>query len=544
MSYTVFARKYRPQNFDQVLGQGSTVTTLKNAITERRIHQAYLFSGARGVGKTSMARIFAKSINCEQGPTLAPCQTCPGCVGITQGNSLDVMEIDGASHTGVDDVRELREQAKYLPTNGRYKIYIIDEVHMLSQSAFNALLKILEEPPAHVIFVFATTEPHKIPITILSRCQRFDYKRLTLSELVGHLSHVLDAEGLKVEEEGLRLIARAADGSVRDSLSLLDQVVSFCGSEATAGKIREMLGLVGRGILMETLQALLHKDAGRLLDQVARLYDQGFDLKIFSESLLEAIRNIIVIREGSEKNIECAPEELTVMKQLAPELDTLRWIMLFQLLARGTEELARSEFPRFVMEATLIKMVHINEISAIPSLIDSTSAQAAPSQNAPMQTRSVVAGAVQPPTPLHPVVKSPMVPVPQLTTLDQNGWRAFVDQVLQMKPQLGSLLDHAHPLKITEQELVIGVEEGSVYQDMLKDRLAAIEEMARTHFGHPLKIGLGQQAAPGGITTHEQRLAEDAELDREIKARVLANPVIQQAQQILGATIKEVRRLK
>src|SRR3954468_17283196 len=229
MSYLVLARKYRPQRFDELVGQEHIARTLTNAIAQQRVHHAFLFTGARGVGKTSAARILAKSLCCAEGPTASPCGTCDFCREIAEGRSVDVMEIDGASNTGVDDVRTLREGARYMPTKGQRKIYIIDEVHMLSTSAFNALLKTLEEPPPHVVFIFATTEAHKIPTTILSRCQRYDFKLIPTARLVAHLGTILGAEKIAFDEDGLRLLARQAAGSVRDGLSLLDQVIAYVG---------------------------------------------------------------------------------------------------------------------------------------------------------------------------------------------------------------------------------------------------------------------------------------------------------------------------
>ncbi|MEJ2068394.1 MAG: DNA polymerase III subunit gamma/tau, partial [Deltaproteobacteria bacterium] len=260
MSYLVIARKYRPKTFDEVVGQGHVSRTLKNAIKIGRIAHAYLFSGPRGVGKTTVARIMAKALNCENGPTPDPCNKCKMCTGINEGSVTDVYEIDGASNTGVDDIRELRDNVRYLPASGRYNIYIIDEVHMLSINAFNALLKILEEPPAHVIFIFATTEPHKIPVTILSRVQRFDFRRLSLAEITGSLSQIAKEEGIKITDGALIIISREAEGSMRDAQSLMDQVVGFAGKEVTEADVREVLGLTDRELLFRMAGALMKKD--------------------------------------------------------------------------------------------------------------------------------------------------------------------------------------------------------------------------------------------------------------------------------------------
>ena len=271
MSYLVLARKWRPQLFDDLVGQEHVSRTLKNAITADRVHHAFLFTGARGVGKTSAARIFAKALNCQEGPTTQPCGVCPSCVEITNSRGMDVLEIDGASNTGVDDIRELRESIRYLPSQSRYKIFIIDEVHMLSINAFNALLKTLEEPPEHAKFIFATTEPHKIPITILSRCQRFDFKKIGLVPLQARLRTIADQENIEIADSGLAMIARSGGGSMRDALSTLDQAIAFCGNRVGDDELQSLLGLVSRALLLETIKAILERDPGELLALVQKV---------------------------------------------------------------------------------------------------------------------------------------------------------------------------------------------------------------------------------------------------------------------------------
>src|SRR5205814_1821668 len=279
MSYLVLARKYRPQRFDELVGQEHVARTLTNAIALGRVHHAYLFTGARGVGKTSAARILAKALCCVQGPTATPCGVCDFCREIASGQSVDVLEIDGASNTGVDDVRQLREGVRYLPSKGKRKVYIIDEVHMLSPSAFNALLKTLEEPPPHVVFIFATTEVHKIPVTILSRTQRFDFKLISTARLTEHLAGVLKAEKIDADEDAVRVIARQAAGSVRDGLSLLDQVIAYVGdSKLTRDIVAEVLGVADRRLLVELAGGVLARDAGATLRTLARAADGGIDL--------------------------------------------------------------------------------------------------------------------------------------------------------------------------------------------------------------------------------------------------------------------------
>ncbi|MDO8518556.1 MAG: DNA polymerase III subunit gamma/tau [Deltaproteobacteria bacterium] len=549
MSYQIFARKYRPQSFDEVLGQGAVVQTLKNSIKFSRLHQAYLFCGARGIGKTSLARIFAKSVNCEKGPTENPCQTCASCIGITKGNSLNVLEIDGASNTGVEDVRELREQAKYLPQSGKYKIYIIDEVHMLSGSAFNALLKILEEPPAHLIFLFATTEPHKIPVTILSRCQRFDLKRLTNSELMGHLKKILTEEGLSLPDESLSLIIHASEGSVRDALSLLDQIVSFCGKEASPEKVREVLGLSDRVVSFDMLLLILKGDSEAALKKGEEVFNGGFDLKIFSEGLLELIRHVLVTKEGGGDLVELSPGEKEKINSLAGLAVTNHFLNLFQILARGTEELARSEFPRFVFETLLIKMIRAREFLSIPEILEKLSNNSPSLEGRPFAEltapgapealyrgqgeggRGRVAGAAA-----SSSASPPTTP----------GWSDFVKQVLETKPQIGALLEHARPLKVAADVISLGFDPKSIYADMLKERASQLEAMAVAFYKRQVKLDIRPLTADEkGVPNHlETRLEEAKKKAEELKTRVLANPAVQKAQEIFGAVLREVKESK
>src|SRR3990167_1026148 len=279
MSYIVLARKWRPTVFEKVVGQEHVTTTLRNAIIEKRIAHAYLFSGPRGVGKTTVARIFAKALNCSHGPTPSPCNECQSCKEITTNISVDVIEIDGASNTSVDNVREIRENIKYLPSRGRYRIYIIDEVHMLSNPAFNALLKTLEEPPSHAIFIFATTESHKIPDTVLSRCQRFDFKRISLKEIQDHIKFVAKTEGVNIADKAIYLIAREVDGSLRDAHSLLDQVIAFAGSDIKESDVVDALGLLDRTLLFQLSEAIIDKNGKGCLKLVEKVYNFGYDLK-------------------------------------------------------------------------------------------------------------------------------------------------------------------------------------------------------------------------------------------------------------------------
>ncbi|MCP9464967.1 MAG: DNA polymerase III subunit gamma/tau [Nitrospira sp.] len=371
MDYQVSARKYRPSTFADVIGQPHVVQTLLNAISTKRVAHAYLFSGTRGVGKTTVARLLAKALNCEQGPTSTPCNRCASCIEVTRGSSADVVEIDGASNTSVDDVREIRENIKFMPFRGHYRVYIIDEVHMLSTSAFNALLKTLEEPPPHVVFIFATTEIHKIPATILSRCQHYNFRRLTRTEIVERLRHVARQEHLVIEDRSLIALARASEGSMRDALSLLDQAVSFGGKTVRHQDLEVLLGAVPHELVQGLTKAVVARDYPKALGILASVLDHGHDLRTFCAEVIEQFRNVLVASVVQspahlESLIEASQEEV---EHLATEAQTLTPDELQELLAifvRAEDSLRLSMHPRFIMEAAIIRAIRSLHRSAHP----------------------------------------------------------------------------------------------------------------------------------------------------------------------------------
>jgi DNA polymerase-3 subunit gamma/tau len=347
--------------------------TLQNAIEQDRVHHAFLFCGARGTGKTTTARVLAKALNCKEGPTPTPCNECASCLDIASGTSVNVMEIDGASHTGVDDVRELRENVRYLPSQGRRKIYIIDEVHMLSVSAFNALLKTLEEPPPHVTFMFATTEPHKIPATILSRCQRFDLRRVSTTGLSEHLRAIVEKEGLEAHEDALDLVALESGGSVRDSLSLLDQVIAYAGS-ATLDRdlVARVLGVTDRSTLTDLSAGLIDRDVDAVLRVIDGVFKAGWDLVQLTKSLVAHLRDLCLLAscKKPEEFVHLADEEIGALDEQARRAGRERLFQLFDSAARATDAVSRSEFPKMALEMSLLEMalaepiVPVGEIAA------------------------------------------------------------------------------------------------------------------------------------------------------------------------------------
>ena len=364
MDYQVSARKYRPGTFDDVIGQSHVVQTLMNSIATKRIAHAFLFSGTRGVGKTTVARILAKALNCEQGPTGTPCNTCANCQEITQGTSVDVVEIDGASNTSVDDVREIRENVKFTPFRGQYRVYIIDEVHMLSNSAFNALLKTLEEPPSHVVFIFATTEIHKIPATILSRCQHYNFRRISKAEIVQRLRHVADQDGLTIEDRSLMALARASEGSMRDGLSLLDQIIAFGGNTIRHEDLEALLGAVPQERVRAMVEAVIQQDSAKALQVIAALLDQGHDVRAYCADLVEYVRNMLVaavVPSGPELRslIEATEEDLTQLARDAERFTVEQLQELFRMYAAAEDSLRVSAHPRFALETAAVRATRL-----------------------------------------------------------------------------------------------------------------------------------------------------------------------------------------
>src|SRR3989442_801475 len=369
MKYQVIARKFRPQGFEDVVGQKPIIQTLQNAIQMGRVGHAYLFSGPRGVGKTTTARILAKGLNCVEGPTITPCNRCPSCEEITLGKSIDVFEIDAASNTGVDNIRELRESAKYAAARSRYKIFIIDEVHMLSTSAFNALLKILEEPPPHVVFIMATTERHKLPATILSRCQQFIFRTISPAEIHAHLRQIADREGVKIDDRALSYIVKASEGSMRDAQSLLDQIISFSGQKVVDEDVRDVLGFIPSEILERTLDALAARDSKALLENAGIVVDQGLNLQQYVREFIGKIRDLLIVKLGLQDKILGSAEEKRSLAARAEKFSEQDLIRFFDMLLRLESELRWTSQPRFHLEVGLVKLAKVGHVREIEEVL-------------------------------------------------------------------------------------------------------------------------------------------------------------------------------
>ena len=372
MGYEVLARKWRPQQFDDVVGQQHVTQTLKNAINSDRIAHAFLFVGPRGIGKTSIARIFAKALNCQEGgPTATPCDACPSCLEIMKGNSLDVLEIDGASNNGVDQVRELRETVKFAPTRGKFKLYIIDEVHMLTSAAFNALLKTLEEPPPHVKFMFATTEPEKVLPTIISRCQRFNLRRIAIPLIAERLQMICDSEKIDADRDALLAVARGAEGGMRDAQSALDQLISFKGMEIHEEDVLSVFGLVSRGTLQQLAGSILQGDVPGLLSAVAGLDRSGKDLQRLVVELMECFRNLLVCMNVDDVGaaLDMVAEEVTELRQLAGNSDTERVLRVTDILIETEERMRYALSKRILLETALIRASRAATVVSVDQLL-------------------------------------------------------------------------------------------------------------------------------------------------------------------------------
>jgi len=453
MSYLVLARKSRPQTFSQVVGQRPVVRTLQNSILRNRVAHAILFSGVRGVGKTTIARIMAKAINCQAEPADRPCGLCPTCREITAGTSFDLTEIDGASNRGIQEIRELKEKIKFLPTSGKYRIIIIDEVHMLTTEAFNALLKTLEEPPAHVYFMFATTEIHKIPVTILSRCQQYELKRISAGELYDHFQKLASSEGFQIEPAALSLIVREAGGSVRDGLSLLDQMFSFGENRITSQDVVEVLGLVSREVLMQLTKGLLDGSLSVVLTSLPSIFDFGLDIKRFTEDLMANFRSLLLCKiDGCAGLIDLPAEELTELQTLAATYTRETLHLKLAMLMAMAEELRFAGQPRLTLETSFVKIIEADNVVPVSTLLGHlkeilTSLPACPpaSQALPEPVKSLRAEVDEPKAELLPPVVARPAPPPPSTSPSLKGPKVSAIAELAPAEEVDKTLSTADP---------------------------------------------------------------------------------------------------
>ena len=575
MSYLVLARKWRPQIFEELVGQEHVTRTLQNAIAADRLAHAFLFTGPRGVGKTSAARILAKAMNCLHGPTQKPCGQCENCQEIANSNSIDVLEIDGASNTGVDNVRELRENVRYLPSKSKYKIYIIDEVHMLSTSAFNALLKTLEEPPTHVLFVFATTEPHKIPLTILSRCQRFDFKRVSLNLIFERLRAIASAEGVTIDDGTLMLIAREAEGSMRDAQSLLDQTISYGGMEVNEADVLTLLGIADRKILFDLSGAIFQKDAKGCLALVDELYRRGYDLGQFCKDCLTHFRNLLVVKlEGEDNAMLTVPDyELKKLKEQAADVSFEDLHRLFQILLRGEELMARTPFPKIVLEMTVVEMARLDSLLPVEDILSrveqlehtfslkglsttggsSSTSGSGPKSESDEKSRDGVKNKSYEATErqresveeMAEVSHKPEGEGEELNEEYVRKWEEFLTFVRGENPILASFVMQGHIVCLDDACLEIGFDKGSFAFDRISERgtLQSLQESARRHFKRELQVKVTSSTVSKAEKKSSKPSTPNGETDlvRHLKKEALNNPVVQEAVEVFQGRIIDVK---
>jgi DNA polymerase-3 subunit gamma/tau len=411
MSYVIFARKYRPMTFTEMIGQKHVVQTLMNAIKNHRVAQGYIFSGMRGVGKTTTARILAKALNCQHGPTPEPCNKCEFCLEINEDRSVDVLEIDGASNRGIEEVRALREGLKYKPIHSRYKVIIIDEVHMLTREAFNALLKTLEEPPPHTIFIFATTEFHKVPATIVSRCQYFEFKKISQKEIINHLVDITKQENITISAFGLNAIAEAADGSLRDAQSLLDQAVSFSGENISDEDLKEILGAISRETLFSFSSSVLDEEPQSIFPLVEEVIEKGYDLRFFCKELIQHFRNLLLVKtvESPRDLLALGEDDIKALENEAEKASADDFLRYLVALQQGEQGLKFSSHPRIYLEALLVKLCHFRKIVPLQEIVQDVQNLRRDSRNpeekerpaAPSESVST-AKVMEPPPPVQP----------------------------------------------------------------------------------------------------------------------------------------------
>ncbi|MCU0666885.1 MAG: DNA polymerase III subunit gamma/tau [Candidatus Omnitrophica bacterium] len=494
MPYTVLALKWRPKYFDEIIGQSHIVDTLKSAIQNNRLAHAYLFSGPRGVGKTSTARILAKALNCKNGPTVAPCQTCPSCVDITNSRSLDVMEIDGASNRGIDEIRTLRESIKFSPSSGRYKIYIIDEVHMLTTEAFNALLKTLEEPPEFVKFIFATTQANKVLPTVISRCQRFDFRRITNIEIIKQLEKILQAEKIHLDKEVLFAIAKSSDGALRDAESILDQVVSFCEGKVSLGDVTSILGLVEQDTLFEITQKIISRDSLAALELMNQIIDQGKDINVFLQNMVEHYRNLMVakISGADAKLIDLSEEVCQRLGAQAQGLGLEEIFTAFNVLMNASEMARRMDSQRIPLEIALAKL----------SYDKNKAAKVAPSQvvEAPKKPHAHVE--IKKSESDNTEIKKLRVPHQERIienkplfskTFDEvrDVWAGVIDSLAKVKISVATYLSEGQPFRIDKDILTVAFPKNySLHKESLerKENKTLIEKSLTHALGEALRV--------------------------------------------------------
>jgi DNA polymerase-3 subunit gamma/tau len=543
MSYLVLARKWRPQGFDELIGQEPIVRVLKNSIDQGKIAHAYIFSGPRGVGKTSTARILAKALNCQKGPTATPCGKCSFCTSIADGYSVDVMEIDGASNNSVNDIRDLRERVKYVPSGGRYKVYIIDETHMLSDAAFNALLKTLEEPPAHVVFVLATTAPKKIPPTVLSRCQHLPFRRIPSQKIKERLKVIADTEHIDISGPARELISRAADGSLRDALMILDQLSSF-SSDINESDVKDLLGIADFGLLSQLSIALIEGDRDTILKLVGKLVEQGTDIRTFTKELVQFFRDLLVasVVKEPEDILDVSKEEMDVLKDILSKTSEDQLALILSEIMQAEIDIRNASAPRLAFEMALLKTSFLSGMKPVKEIIEhldsymkreggkeKTEVEARTGEKVTEHVRPEIKAKADAKAPeqVKTEVNDKKDPGPvekEVKILSDEVWEKALGRI---DPPLASKLSKAQ-YKLQEDKLVLIFNGGdSLFADSVKNNAEMIEKIFSEELGKDITLE---------VETAKKRSVNK----KDLKEKVKADPAIKEVLELFEGRIVDV----
>lgn len=560
MSYLVLARKYRPQTFDQVVGQSHVTQTLTNAIQGQRVAHAILFSGPRGTGKTTIARILAKAMNCETGPIATPCNVCRSCLDITAGRGVDVFEIDGASNNSVDQVRELRDNSRYMPAHSRYKIYIIDEVHMLSIAAFNALLKTLEEPPAHVMFLFATTEAHKIPITILSRCQRHDLRRIALPAIVEQMETICRQESVALSAGTLWAVARESGGSMRDALSLLDQILACSDGGLDDGDVLNLLGSMDRKILFDLSEAVFARDIARILDIIDSVFKTGQDMKRFYADLLMHFRYLMLIKMGarSETLADLSPHDLEALGEQAAGVSLPFMDQIFTLLFNSEQRVRLASQPRLAIEMAFFKIHQITPALPIDVLIErmdslfshaslQVSASTIVEEQSSYGTTSATPAASASSTDsaeisaIHaPATNQDRSNLQETAETESEGdggdpWQRVIGQIGKAKPSIAAALSRGQLTSVSSEKFIVAIRDNEYTMNLIKKKLEMIQAICRQSADRDIEIDFADDKKGHTQVETAKRKAN------ELRQQLLNHPLVADAVDIFSGKIEDIK---